>query len=91
MLLNLNLEDLAWVLDYVSEEDENEPDDTPSVNLDDIPSNDCVVRASKRLIRQLREQLPAVVMAAVKGELARARGIGPDPSTLELWLGKDMD
>lgn len=47
MLLDLDLVDLAWVLDYVAE---NEL--TP---LGD--AEDCVVRAARRLIEKLKDQM----------------------------------
>ena len=83
MLVNLNLEDLAWVLDYVSEGDE--------VDLDDIGGDDCVVRASKRLIGELRGQLPPIVMAAVRAKTDSIRGFSDSgEETLELWIGPEF-
>jgi hypothetical protein len=61
MLLDVDIEDLAWVLDYTAESEETD-------------SEDCVVRAARRLILQLGEQLPPLVMDAIDDLLEDQRG-----------------
>ena len=71
MLLDLDLEDMAWVLDYVAESEETD-------------SEDCVVRAAKRLIGQLGSQLPSFVMSATDDMLDDGRYRMPNMS--QVWF-----
>ena len=59
MLLDLDVQELAWVLDYVAETE-------PAYEF-----NDCVVRAARRLISQLGDQLPAPLMHALSEGVER--------------------
>ncbi len=76
MLLDLDLVDLAWVLDYVAE---NEL--TP---LGD--AEDCVVRAARRLIEKLKDQMEPDAIAEVDDMLTKHRPIRW-PVCRELWMG----
>ncbi len=66
MLLELELSDLAWVIDYVAE------DEPASLQSDD---DDCVVRAARRLIDQLNEQFEPEEIARIDAHLEKVRRI----------------
>ncbi len=60
MLLNLNVRDLCWVLEYVWEEGE-------------VDEEDDVVKAARRLISQLKPQVPDAVLAEIEECLENGR------------------
>lgn len=72
MFLNLELSDLAWVLEYVADDDDCDDDDT----------TDTVVRAAKRLIAELKDQLDSDQIAEIDRRLKAIRAIR---WTEDLW------